>query len=717
MAALPVGAIALWPYAAGTEPNGFTWDTDYNGRYLQGGGAGYTGPANGGATSHLHTANVHGHTGNSHTHDFSAAAESSSTTISVATKPPTATALTKVGHGHTSQTSSSATITYQSTVPTISSVAAHPPYIRCITLTPDDDEQYYPAGAIAFGDDAGDVPTGFVVTDGDSPIGDLNDRYIYGPHHLSGGGVTGGSATHSHTSSHTHGINNHSHASTLCGTSTLILTRVAGVPSTDVRESRHHDVTLTAKALADLSSDDANLGNANNDPVAIKLLGLQLPTTESNRNSNGMIIPYQGDPADLPADWLLCDGTNGTPNCLDCQVKITTTGADLKNTLGSNTHTHTCTAHGHTHSGNHNHNTSISPCNDNMTKGGALNVAIRGYGFDNHWHTWSVSSETPTLQNQTMTLSGTVDIRYRYRTVVYIKYVGDDDSAEPEEVGFEAEAPFPVGNAFPEITSDPIAFRRLARFPMVVFPATPPAVGTTHDYTFSSGRLDDLDIATVNTTTPLDIELTDLHHATLSSVISLEFTAKATLLSSFARVGVTLVGDLLTLPTYAWLFEGEHGQLCQRISVETLEVPAEVWNSLFNEGGSVTVRLFCSSHVQPCNNSYVWLNASYQWRTTTTQPPYIGWVSHTEQLAHTGLYGGTPGRHRGAWRFDQAKGQLICRTESMGRICVSGAMAAPMDGSSALGDHPGKACLESITSAEIAGVIAMMTTSGKCVQL
>jgi len=67
----------------------------------------------------------------------------------------------------------------------------------------------------------------------------------------------------------------------------------------------------------------------------------------------GGIIPYWGDLNDLPANWVVCDGTNGTPNLQDRFVAGAGSSMVANTAGGSTSHTHTVTvdsggAHVHT---------------------------------------------------------------------------------------------------------------------------------------------------------------------------------------------------------------------------------------------------------------------------------------------------------------------------------------------------------------------------------
>ena len=82
----------------------------------------------------------------------------------------------------------------------------------------------------------------------------------------------------------------------------------------------------------------------------------------------GVITIWSGSSAAIPAGWLLCDGTNGTPNLRDKFVvgagttyAVGATGGSANATLVSHSHTITITDPGHTHTANvtdpgHTHN-------------------------------------------------------------------------------------------------------------------------------------------------------------------------------------------------------------------------------------------------------------------------------------------------------------------------------------------------------------------------
>lgn len=63
----------------------------------------------------------------------------------------------------------------------------------------------------------------------------------------------------------------------------------------------------------------------------------------------GIIAIWSGAIVDIPAGWLLCDGTNDTPDLRDKFVIAASATRPVGSTGGSTTHTHTFTLNNHTH--------------------------------------------------------------------------------------------------------------------------------------------------------------------------------------------------------------------------------------------------------------------------------------------------------------------------------------------------------------------------------
>ena len=112
----------------------------------------------------------------------------------------------------------------------------------------------------------------------------------------------------------------------------------------------------------------------------------------------GGIIMWAGLLSAIPAGWLLCDGTNGTPDLRDkfiygCSAGQNPgiSGGSSTNTTTIQTHTHSTPTHSHT-LGNHGH-TLPSGNTGSPSTGGSQGLSAGGfYGYTPNPHTHSISS-------------------------------------------------------------------------------------------------------------------------------------------------------------------------------------------------------------------------------------------------------------------------------------------------------------------------------------
>ena len=423
---MPVGSTkvrAFWPWdtAAKPLPAGWTRDSAFDDRFLQGDGASYAGPANAGTASpgHNHSEAGHTHAGNQHVHTVSAAeVVAGGTNANQPTKPPPTFWVARCTHGHDAENSAPTAITYAQTVITVNTADAKPPWVRAIVIQPAGPQNDIPNHAMCFGDD-GTLPPGYCKTDGTGGTPNLSGRFVIGAESGGVGGATGGNPSHTHDSpEHTHGVYNHGHASAQCGQATSTTTISSTTTARLVRQPRHHNVTLSTKALADLSTDAPAIQAEGSEPGYVKLMGIQ-NTSGRATTPAGVILAFVGTTAEIPSTWVLCDGSNGTQDCTDRQVKITTADGEIGYTGGSNSHSHTVDAHGHSHTSGHDH-AATQTWQGVPGDAGALTVC--GGFMDRHVHSWTVGDTVPTLQTTEITLTST-DKRYQYRTVLWIKKV------------------------------------------------------------------------------------------------------------------------------------------------------------------------------------------------------------------------------------------------------------------------------------------------------
>lgn len=416
----------FWPSTAASIPANFTRDTNFDDRYCQGDDEPHT-IANGGAASHGHTvAGTHTPIGNAHTHTFTG--DDYTAAAWPADDSPAEMTIGRGPHGHISETSASATITYTAQSITINnSTDQHPPFARMIIISPDDANQDIPDAAVVFGDNAA-LPTGFSKATGADTSPDLDGLFLRGAAAAGDGGGTGGAATHAPTSPvHSHGQTNHPHAATPCGGLTIDTVTVDIDDVTrgarDVLLGSHHSIAITTASAGTVGTVAVTVEAASNSPAYIKLLGLE-NTSGSPTTPDGVIIGYAGSTA--PAGWLLCDGNNGTQDCTDLQILCTTTDGEIGDTGGSNSHSHNLTDHNHTHTSSHNHSNAVtsSVIGIDETETGASDSVLRGDLADHgSSHAWDVFPTTPTMQTTTGLVTSSDDGRQPYRTLLWIKKV------------------------------------------------------------------------------------------------------------------------------------------------------------------------------------------------------------------------------------------------------------------------------------------------------
>lgn len=95
----------------------------------------------------------------------------------------------------------------------------------------------------------------------------------------------------------------------------------------------------------------------------------------------GVICMWHGSLANIPSGWVLCDGTNGTPDLRDKFVRGAPASTNPGSTGGANTHTHG-TAGAHTHD---NHNSGVVAATG-TTSGSAFQTPTTHSSDGGHTH-------------------------------------------------------------------------------------------------------------------------------------------------------------------------------------------------------------------------------------------------------------------------------------------------------------------------------------------
>ena len=165
--------------------------------------------------------------------------------------------------------------------------------------------------------------------------------------------------------------------------------------------------TFNSSPVVPTPTTDYQVANKKYVDVSISNLGVGVP--------RGAIIMWSGLIASIPTGWVLCNGTNGTPDLRDRFIVGAGSTYGVGETGGSKdavvvSHTHTQNAHTHTASTNstgaHTHTTSnivssVGGSNGWVVYGGtySLDRTITSSSTGAHDHTVSVDSATPTINS------------------------------------------------------------------------------------------------------------------------------------------------------------------------------------------------------------------------------------------------------------------------------------------------------------------------------
>lgn len=402
--------IIIWPGTNASIPSGFTRETALDGRLPKGYGAEAV-ATNGGATTHTHNSPSHSHTMVNHTHTGNLPQYSGGTEDEGDGSGGNRFADEVHTHTVTSGNVSGGTLTGQATIGTGSN---WPPYYEVIYIKATGD-QFVPDDAIILRNDT-TVPDGFAFCDGTGGTPDLRDKYLKGAETGANGGGTGGALTHSHSYDHGHSAVSHSHETSGSSQATNGQSGTNQDGSGNGASGVHSHSVFWGSVSTSVNAATGTFTSGTVEPL--------YKTLRANRNtSGGGKLPKAGDialwlgsPTAVPIGWLLCDGSEGTPDLRNYFVKIGTTPA-LSG--GANTHGHSAVAsHTHTATGTHTHTASTSDANDtNMTGVGGHSVSIV-----NHQHSvTSISSVTATWNSTTIDADSS-DNQPPYRTVAYIQF-------------------------------------------------------------------------------------------------------------------------------------------------------------------------------------------------------------------------------------------------------------------------------------------------------
>jgi hypothetical protein len=393
------GIIIGWDDTIANIPLGWSLCDGNGGRpnlldkYLKSVGAAENPGATGGTATHSHTSPAHNHTQDAHSHSGNSGNASGG---SIYTQAIFSDAAGK-DHNH-SITLASTTATNQTATVTLDVTSNDPPYYK-LAFIYDSAVNRYPVGSVILWGSA-TLPTGWTVHTG------LKNVYAKSVGSGENPGGTGGSSNaHTHTNTpHNHIQDAHSH-STSHGNPSSTGHNGSLYESLTVSAWSHSHSVSSDSITATNQSSSVTISNADGQPPYYKLSYIKNTGAAANRPKNS-IVNWSGTIANIPSGYVLCDGTNGTPDLRNYFVKGASTSGELGNTGGSLQHDHTASSHNHTQNP-HTHTVSAL--------GNATAGVKQGSGSQyeslypaTHGHTGCTVTNTATNQATTITVNNCV---------------------------------------------------------------------------------------------------------------------------------------------------------------------------------------------------------------------------------------------------------------------------------------------------------------------
>ncbi len=411
MSAIPNGVIFIWTGTNASIPSGWERVTALDGRYPKGTADGVDPNQTGGSPTHSHTSSSHTHTMEDHTHTISISAATGGTGDNGSTSGGAA----RKGHTHSSFSSGLPNnVSVSSTSVTYSSVSNDPPYYTVIFITPTSDTNVLPQDVVYLYEDADFSISGHYVCDGNNSTPDLTDKYLKGAVPGQDAGNTGGSTTNIHSIDHSHTVS-HTHESATSGGATITGGSQAGTGR--VSSSHTHSISLP-NSTTDTGTTVIQLTTTETvEPAYTKLMAIQNKT--SNGTRVGIIGLWLGALENIPSNYILLDGNNGTTDMRGRYLKVSSDYSGVGSSGGSNTHTHA--AQGHTHNNiSHTHTFTTSLTHGSQVQGLGSGIQIEGSAATHSGA--SISTDNYSLASS-MTSADVASNEPEYRTVAFIKLV------------------------------------------------------------------------------------------------------------------------------------------------------------------------------------------------------------------------------------------------------------------------------------------------------
>lgn len=376
--ALDAGIIIAWPYATAV-PVGWVEEPDLVGFYTMGVTASPSSGAGLGQATHTHAEASSNHTHTTYAHTHTGSATTGTANGSATTYGGVGSGLAAHQHTHAITIAANSSVANIASSSDIDTTSNDPPYTNVVFIKSNGTPTGIPDSAWAF---SATVPTGWARA---STL-----KFLKGVTTGGGGGTGGSSNSHTHLDNagagHRHTESAHSH--TLSGWTVSAETR-SGTTSGASAIAAHSHTLSNETAIATEGYGVATYSNADAQPQ-FRYEEIVQNNTGGQDFPNGIIAIWISNAAP-PAGWVLCDGTNGTPDMNQYFLKGADGATGVAGVTGgsSSGHTHASAA-SHSHlTNNHTHTPTLA---DNT---GSSNYKNTGSASPvTHTHTLSFSAGT-----------------------------------------------------------------------------------------------------------------------------------------------------------------------------------------------------------------------------------------------------------------------------------------------------------------------------------
>ncbi len=237
------------------------------------------------------------------------------------------------------------------------------------------------------------------IPSGWSRVTGLDGKYPKGTNAGIDPNISGGNATHAHTSAgHGHSISDHAHSIYInAGVNSTNQNSQGGSTLSPVAHTHGGWFNSGSVAGGSVASTSVTYGSCSNDPAYNSVIYIT-PTLAVSSIPTGVIGLAD---ANAPSGFNVCDGNNSTPNLVGKYLKGSGTGADGGGTGGSFANTHDIS---HSHSTYHYH-TAVSSAGANMSgtnRGGSTATNAHTHGVQLDGNTFNISDTLSLVTTETV---------------------------------------------------------------------------------------------------------------------------------------------------------------------------------------------------------------------------------------------------------------------------------------------------------------------------